>query len=118
VADKAWKKAEREVAKMLGGHRRLRHTGEPGGDPGDVLKGSIPFIDSELFVDVKYRAKTHSAINWWLEAKAKAKPDDVPLIVLRQGGLPTPFVVLGLEQLMGLIKMAYYKGLQVSENEQ
>lgn len=79
MADRPWKRCEREVAARLGG-RRVPITGRQRGD--------VPDIKHEwLSVEVK----TRKALPTWLkdavaQAVAAASPTQLPIVVLHQVG--------------------------------
>lgn len=80
MADKAWKRTEREVARHLGG-RRVPVTGRQRGDTPDVMH-------DHLSIEVKHR-KTLPA--WLLDAMDQANaasksPDQIAIAVLHQSG--------------------------------
>ena len=103
MPDKNWKKAEREVAKLLGGDRRLRHIGgKDKGDPGDVVEGKIPGCDLPLFIEVKFRKK-HGVLNWFKIADEKA-PDKVSLLFLRQFYDGNNYVLMKWDDLMKILE--------------
>lgn len=79
--DRAWKRAEREIAKRLGG-KRVPITGRSRGDVPDIAH-------PELSVEVKHR----KALPGWLtdalaQAVASQKEHKVPIVVLHEEGQP------------------------------
>lgn len=88
MADRAWKRAERSVARLLGGERASRATQGIGG--ADVLADG-------LACEVKYRA----AFPDWLktahkQAKAVGGSDRLGIVVLREKGKPGGMVLMDL----------------------
>ena len=81
MADKAWKRTEREVARLLGG-LRVPVTGRQRGDAPDVMHDRVS-------IEVKHR-KTLPA--WLLDAMDQANaasksPDQLAIAVLHQSGM-------------------------------
>ena len=103
MPSKPWKRAELEVAHLLGGNRQLRHTGGPmTKDKGDVVEGKIPGCDLPLFIEVKFRKK-HGVLNWFKIADEKA-PDKVSLLFLRQFYDGNNYVLLKWDDLMKILE--------------
>lgn len=94
MAERAWKRVERAVARILGG-RRIPVPGRhgPGADPGDV---ALP----GWYVEVRARRRA-DLFGWWRHAAADARQARMrPLLVVREprrGG--QLLAVLALETL-------------------
>jgi len=84
MADKAWKKRERQVARWFGVQR------VPGSGC-DAKYGRSSASDSThgaLFVEVKLRKK-HTVVTLWDSVKVKARQEGkVPVVALAEGGRP------------------------------
>lgn len=92
MADKNWKRAEREIAKRIGGER-VPITGR--------IRGSAPDIEHEwLSVECKQRRRLPAWIKDAMsQAKASARGHQLPIAVLHESGLPysRSLVVLELQ---------------------
>lgn len=79
MADKAWKRCERRVAKYIGGER-VPVTGRQ--------RGSAPDIEHLwLSPEVKYKQKMPDWIRDAMsQAKASARPSQMPCVILCQAG--------------------------------
>jgi hypothetical protein len=79
MADRLWKQSERAIAKLLGGER-VPITGRQRGDVPDVQH-------SWLSVEVKCRQQLPTWLKDALcQAKAAAKGDQLPIVVLHEEG--------------------------------
>lgn len=81
MAEKRWKRAEREVAALLGGVR-VPITGRSRGSAPDVAH---PYLSLEVKTREELPAWLHEAMT---QAQAAAKPDQLPLAVLHEVGAP------------------------------
>ena len=107
MADKAWKRIERGVAKILGGVR-VPVSGRQRGDSPDVAH---PLFS----VEVKHREKLPE----WLfdamqQAQASERDGQIPLVVLHQKGMsvPTSFAVVRLVDLVGMYEQLEERSMQ------
>ena len=98
MADKAWKRREREVARYFNGIR----TSLSGGNS-KVTKADV--IHDELFVECKLRAK-HSVISLWNETAELAKKEGkTPVIALCEKNRPGFWVMVHSSDLNKLKKV-------------
>ena len=87
MADKAWKRREREVARYFNGIR----TSLSGGNS-KVTKADV--IHDELFVECKLRAK-HSVVSLWDDTSKLAKDEGkTPVIALCEKNRPGFWVMV------------------------
>jgi hypothetical protein len=92
MADKTWKRTEREVAALIGGER-VPITGRG--------RGSEPDVRHDIYsVEIKYRK---ALPDWMHDAldqaeKAKKRPDQLPIVIFREKGqrVSQAFVMLRL----------------------
>ena len=80
MADKAWKRTERQVAKELGGVR-VPITGRQRGDAPDVAH-------ADYSIEVKYRQRIPAWILDGMEQAiaSKTADDDLPVLIIRAKG--------------------------------
>lgn len=92
MSDKAWKKFERRVAKLLGGERVHRM-----GDFSQI-DTDVRFADSNIKLDCKLR-KQHEIHRIFKEVKGKycKLPDDVMIVATRVGGDPLILVTIDMD---------------------
>jgi hypothetical protein len=88
--DKPWKRAEREIARIIGGER-VPITGR--------IRGSAPDVAHEwLSVECKQRRRLpewlHDAMS---QAKASARGDQLPVAILHESGRPYSSALVVLE---------------------
>ena len=90
MADKAWKKRERQVARWFGAQR------VPGSGC-DAKYGRSSASDSThgaLYIEVKLRKK-HTVVTLWDSMKVKARQEDkTPVVALAEGGRPGWWLVV------------------------
>ena len=97
MADKAWKRREREVARYFNGIR----TSLSGGNS-KVTKADV--IHDELFVECKLRAK-HSVVSLWDDTSKLAKDEGkTPVIALCEKNRPGFWVMVHSSDLNKLKK--------------
>jgi len=100
----AWKNAERQAAKALGGIRNKR---------GADFSQSAPDIEHALFsVECKYRKKLPQLLRQGLEQAGAYDRHKPPLLVIKQRGMRGALVVLTLADFEDL-----FGKLQGGENE-
>ena len=98
MADKAWKRREREVARYFNGIRTSLS-----GSNSKVTKADV--IHDELFVECKLRAK-HSVISLWNETAELAKKEGkTPVIALCEKNRPGFWVMVHSSDLNKLKKV-------------
>lgn len=91
---KAWKNAEKKVAKIVGGHR----IGVTGLATNDVEHG-------RLAIEVKHTARPPVfVVNALAQAKANGRAGKVPVAVIHPKGSRQYLAVLALEDLAALIR--------------
>ena len=106
MADKAWKRDERLIARRLcgpAGCRVVRHKGGKGVDFGDIgieMEDGTVMPPFGIRVEVKHR-KAHQAFNYWrqIQKVAKRVAGPIPVVCLREHGSPRTLVVLDLEDV-------------------
>ena len=118
MADKAWKKRERQVARWFGVQR------VPGSGC-DAKYGRTSASDSthgRLFIETKHRV-SHSAVTLWNSVQVKARQEGkVPVVALAERGRPGFWLVMHcndaeavlwerLEVLYGSAAVARAKGM-------
>ena len=97
MADKAWKRREREVASYFNGKR----TSLSGGNS-KITKADV--IHDELFVECKLRAK-HSVVTLWDDTSKLAKDEGkTPVIALCEKNRPGFWVMVHSSDLEKLKK--------------
>ena len=98
MAEKGWKRAEREIAARLGG-LRVPVTGR--------ARGDVPDVEAEgLAVEVKHRPVPGWIREALSQAEAAAKDGELPLVVLHQPGTryDAALVLARLEDIVELLK--------------
>lgn len=98
MADKAWKREERIVAKRFGAKRKLQKGTDEKRD-----------VDIEKFcIDVKLRRKWHIA-SWFKDLQKYLKDnnsDEIPIMTIRKPGTRQRFAVLDLNDLVNILQKA------------
>jgi len=95
MADKAWKRREREVASFFNGQRNSLSGGNSKVTRADVIHKS-------LFIECKLRAK-HSAVSLWDDTAKIAKTEDkTPVVVLCEKNRPGFWVMVHSDDLKKL----------------
>jgi len=95
MADKAWKKRERQIARYFGGERTPLSGGNSKQTRADV-------IHNTLFIEVKSRKK-HTAITLWDKTKALAdKEGKTPVVCLCEKNRPGFWIMVHSNDLVEL----------------
>lgn len=98
MADKAWKAAERSVARRFGSARTPLSGGNSKISRADVLH-------PRLFIEVKYRKRLSFFALWDKVRKAAAEEEKLPVLALKQAGRKGFLVVLHIDQLEKFIEI-------------
>ena len=97
MADKAWKRREREVASYFNGERTALS-----GSNSKITKADV--IHDELFVECKLRAK-HSVVSLWDDTAKLAKDEGkIPVIALCEKNRPGFWVMVHSNDLVKIKK--------------
>jgi len=100
MPDKSWKRAERAVAKKLGGARNPLSGRSGGHSSGDV-------IHSTLYVEVKQRAHFALFTLFRDTAKKARKEGKTPVVVLHERGRKTRLYIVSEKTLLELLKSSH-----------
>tara|TARA_B100000678_G_scaffold83794_1_gene69591 strand:+ start:90 stop:389 length:300 start_codon:yes stop_codon:yes gene_type:complete len=97
MADKAWKRREREVATYFNGKRTALS-----GINSKITRADV--IHDELFVECKLRAK-HSVVSLWDDTAKLAKDEDkIPVIALCEKNRPGFWIMVHSNDLVKIKK--------------
>ena len=97
MADKAWKRREREVASYFNGKRIALS-----GINSKITRADV--IHDELFVECKLRAK-HSVVSLWDDTAKLAKDEDkIPVIALCEKNRPGFWIMVHSNDLIKIKK--------------
>ena len=97
MADKAWKRREREVAAYFNGERTSLS-----GINSKITRADV--IHDELFVECKLRAK-HSVVSLWDDTAKLAKDEDkIPVIALCEKNRPGFWIMVHSNDLVKIKK--------------
>ncbi len=99
MADKAWKKFEREVASYLGGRRiPVAEDGQQRGTLGDIeLTGCL--------ISCRLRAKGSAESWWWQIARLARAVGKIPVVIFRRPRHKGVWALLSMEDVL---EFAYY----------
>ena len=97
MGDKSWKRAERIIAKKLGG-RRVPISGIAKGFKGDVEHDL-------LFVEVKQGKQIPKTVyEWYKKTKEQCPKGKIPIVVMKPKNSKKNFVLIELDDLIKLME--------------